>query len=80
MCLFSGLFLDESDNLATVVDAHHLRDLSVISAALLDHSDDFHAGQNTSENDMFIVQVRRWYSGDEELRAVRVFARIRHRQ
>jgi hypothetical protein len=70
----------ESDNLATVVDAYHLRHLAVVGAALLDQRQQLEALQHTAKHHMLAVQVRRGHGGDKELRAVRVLARVGHAQ
>lgn len=78
--LFGCFFLNKRDNLATVVDAHHLRDLTVLGAALLDHGNDLHAREHTTEHAVFVVQMGRGHGGDKELRAVGVLARVGHGQ
>jgi len=42
--------------------------------------DDLHAGDDLAENRMFAIQVRRGLERDEELRAIGVGSRVRHRQ
>jgi hypothetical protein len=46
----------------------------------LDHADNLHAVDDASEDDVFVVEPVGGRTGDEELAAVRVLARVGHRE
>lgn len=66
--------------LTTVGDGDLLRRFARVGAEGLDLSHHVHALDHAAEHHVAIVQPGRLHGGDEELRAVRVRAGVRHRQ
>ena len=75
-----SLLLNQRHNLTTVLDTHHLWDLTVLSTTLLNESNHVHSLQDTSENNMLIVKVRRRIGRYKELTAVGILSRVCHGQ
>merc|ERR1719171_565354 len=64
--------------LARVRDLDRLRRLAAAAPDLLDGLDDVHALEDAAEDDVAPVEPGRLHRADEDLRAVRAGARVRH--
>jgi len=77
----SALLLGGSLYEHSAVGNHNLfRNVTISRPNCLDFLDDVHSSSNTSEHDVRIVQPRSFRRAEEELTAIRVLSRIRHRQ
>jgi len=80
VCVYKVCYASNTLKLTRVGHDDTARGLAGLRAERLQLLHDVHALDNVAEHDMLAVQPGRLHRGEKELRAVRVRARVRHRQ